>query len=106
MQHEVANYEAYATNHAIGAKVHGRVRAVANFGVFVELAPDIQGLLEIPDFAPSVPKTLQDYLQVGTPIEAVIKYFDVPTMNIRLTQRKPRVLHNHSLHWTGATMVL
>src|SRR4051812_8041669 len=88
MRHEVASYEAYATDHAVGAVVRGRVRAVAPFGVFVELAPNVHGLLEIPDFAGGAPKRFpQDYPQVGSSIEAAIKYFDVSTMNIRLTQR-------------------
>ena len=89
MQHEVANYEAYATDHAVGALVRGPVRAVAPFGVFVELAPNVQGLLEIPYFA-SIPDATQfpsGYPPVGALVEATIKYFDVPTMNIRLTQR-------------------
>jgi small subunit ribosomal protein S1 len=89
MQHEVASYEDYAADHAVGAMVRGRVRAVAPFGVFVELAPNVQGLLEIPYFA-STPDATQfptSYPQVGALIEATIKYFDVPTMNIRLTQR-------------------
>src|SRR4051812_28141405 len=55
MQHEGANYEAYATDHAVGALVRGRVRAVAPFGVLVELAPNVQGLLEILDFAAGAP---------------------------------------------------
>jgi small subunit ribosomal protein S1 len=85
MQHD---YEAYAVGHPVGAPVRGRVRAVAAFGVFVELAPNVQGLLEIPDFAAGVPVRFpDDYPQVGTSVEAIIKFFDVPTMNIRLTQR-------------------
>jgi small subunit ribosomal protein S1 len=88
MQREVADYEAYATDHSVGALVRGRVRAVAPFGVFVELAPNVQGLLEVLDFAVGAPKRFpEDYPQIGTSIEAAIKYFDVPTMNIRLTQR-------------------
>jgi small subunit ribosomal protein S1 len=91
MQHKVADYEAYATDHAVGALVRGRVRAVAPFGVFVELAPNVEGLLEIPHFA-SVPDATRfptGYPQVGTLVEATIMYFNVPTMNIRLTQRGP-----------------
>jgi ribosomal protein S1 len=92
MQYDVANYEAFATDHAVGSPVRGRVRAVAQFGVFVELAPNVQGLMEIWDFPAGPPKRFpQDFPQVGTLIQVRIKYFDIPTMNIRLTQRSPRM---------------
>ena len=88
MQHELANYEAFATDHPIGARVRGRVRGVAQFGVFVELAPGVDGLLEILYFATGAPKKYpEDYPQVGTLIEATIMYFDVSRMNVRLAQR-------------------
>ena len=91
MQHEVANYEAFATDHAVGSPVRGRVRAVRHFGVLVELAPNVQGLMEIWDFSQGPPtKFPQDFPQVGTEIQATIKYFDIPGMNIRLTQRSAR----------------
>jgi ribosomal protein S1 len=87
MQHEVAKYEAYAVDHPVCAPVRGRVRAVAAFGVFVELAPNVQGLLK-PLTSLRVPVRFpDDYPQIGTSMEAIIKFFDVPMMNIRLTQR-------------------
>ncbi len=88
MQHDVTNYEAYAVDHAVGTCVQGRVRAVAPFGVFVELAPHVQALLEVPYFSgPKAERFPEDYPAVGTLVSATILWFDVPGMNIRLTQR-------------------
>jgi small subunit ribosomal protein S1 len=87
MQHEPANYEAYAVDHRVGTSVQGRVRAVAAFGVFIELAPNVQGLLEVPYFSARPERFPEDYPAVGTVVQATILWFDVHGMNIRLTQQ-------------------
>lgn len=72
----------------MGSVVRGKVRAVLQFGVFVELAPNVQGLLDVLDFAADSRKRYpDDYPPVGTAIEASIKWLDPAAMNIRLTQR-------------------
>jgi len=90
MRYDAANpYERYAAEHPVGTVVRGKVVVVRPFGVFVQLAPDVDALLEVCDFAgfdgKRYPEDYADYPQSGAEIEATIILLDGE--NIRLSQR-------------------
>lgn len=57
------------THYPVGSTVEGRVTKVANFGVFVELGQDVEGLVHISE-ADVPPNTkLEDRFKVGSPLQ-------------------------------------
>lgn len=74
--------KAYAKEHKIGDTVSGRVRDVKEFGVFVELARGVDGLIRIEDL---YPKKASEIV-VGEEIEASLTMLDEG--KIRLSVKK------------------
>ncbi len=71
----------------IGTKVNGKVRSVTDFGVFINVKDDIDGLIHISDFSWTKkvkdPKEVKDIYKKGDDIEAVV--IDIDPENERLS---------------------
>ena len=92
MQHEAhESFDRFVAEHPEGSKLRGRVTNVRPFGVFCELAPGIEGLLEVVDFeGRPQPMTFPDhYPRVGDALHVTIEYINHDARRIRLTQRRP-----------------
>lgn len=81
-------YAKAETTYPIGAEVEGTIRSVADYGVFVELEPGLEGLLHINEMVwhsiKSVPK---EYREVGRRIRVKIIALDVASRRVNLSTR-------------------
>jgi small subunit ribosomal protein S1 len=76
-----------ATKYQVGQTVSGRVSRVAQFGVFVELAPGIDGLIPLSETGLAQDADLKRTFTPGTQIDVVILEIDATARRIRLSSR-------------------
>ena len=75
------------TTYQVGQVVSGRVSRVAQFGVFVELAPGIDGLIPLSETGLSQDADLKRTFTPGTQMDVVILEIDATARRIRLSSR-------------------
>ena len=76
----------------IGDKVKGKVRAIEDYGAFVEVLPGVEGLIHVSEISWSQHlRSAGDFLKVGEDIEAVIVMLDKDTrkMSLSIKQMTP-----------------
>ncbi|OHB51161.1 MAG: 30S ribosomal protein S1 [Planctomycetes bacterium GWF2_41_51] len=71
-----------------GQIVHGVVTKITNFGVFVELEPDLEGLLHISEIADHKIDNPQDVVKPGQEVEVKILRVDSDSRKIGLSMRR------------------
>lgn len=71
-----------------GQVVRGKITKITNFGVFVELEPDLEGLLHISEIADHKIDKPQDVVKVGEEIEVKILRVDTDARKIGLSLRR------------------
>jgi len=76
-----------ATTYHVGQMVSGRVSRIAQFGVFVELAPGIAGLIPLSETGLTQDVDIKRTFTAGTPIEVVVLEIDAAARRIRLSSR-------------------
>lgn len=70
-------WEAIDTDLKVGDKVKGKVVVLADYGAFIEIAPGVEGLIHVSEMSWSQHlRSAQEFLKVGTEVEAVILTFD------------------------------
>lgn len=73
-------WEDLAREFPVGSKVIGKVRSVTDFGVFVNVKDDIDGLVHVSDFSWTKkvkdPKDVKDLYKKGDEIEAIVLEID------------------------------
>lgn len=69
-------WEQLATDYPVGSRVKGVVRSVTDFGIFVNVKDDIDGLVHVSDFSWTRrirdPKEIQELYKRGDEVEAVV----------------------------------
>jgi len=70
-----------------GALAKGKVTKITNFGVFVELEPELEGLLHISELADHKVENPEDEVDVGEEIEVRILRVDTDERKIGLSRR-------------------
>lgn len=70
-----------------GTIVTGKVTKITNFGVFVELEPELEGLLHISELADHKVESPEDVVQVGQEIEVRILRVDTADRKIGLSRK-------------------
>ena len=81
------NLEEYKKRNPIGTKVKAKVLSVQPYGVFIELAKGIDGLVKVPEILFEGESSFpQDYPQVGETIDSWIIWYDEEG-RISLTQK-------------------
>ena len=69
-----------AAEYPIGAKITGKVRSVTDFGIFINVKEDIDGLVHVSDFSWTKkikdPKEIRDLYKKGDDVEAVVLEID------------------------------
>jgi small subunit ribosomal protein S1 len=68
--------------------VQGQVTKITNFGVFVELEDDLEGLLHISELADQKIENPQDVVQPGQEVEVKILRVDVEDRKIGLSLKR------------------
>ena len=73
-------WEQLQTEFPVGARITGKVRSVTDFGVFVNVIDDIDGLVHVSDFSWTKrikdPKEIRDMFKKGDEVEAVVLEID------------------------------
>jgi small subunit ribosomal protein S1 len=73
-------------NIKVGDKVKGKVRALEDFGAFVEIAPGIEGLVHVSEISWSQHlRSAGDFLKIGDEVEAIIVMLDREARKLSLS---------------------
>ena len=83
----------FATTHNNNSIVHGTIRDIKDFGVFVSLEDGVDALIRDEDLAPLV----KDELEPGQEIEAAIAVIDTKRDRIRLSVKKLDYIKNQAM---------
>ncbi|HEX8912668.1 MAG TPA: 30S ribosomal protein S1 [Humisphaera sp.] len=75
-------------NYRPGMVVHGQVTKIANFGVFVELEPGLEGLLHISEISDQKIEKPEDAVKVGQEVEVKILRVDSDERKIGLSLKR------------------
>lgn len=71
-----------------GMVVRGKVTKITNFGVFVELEPDLEGLLHVSELADHKVENPQDEVQLGQEVDVKILRVDTIERKIGLSKKR------------------
>src|SRR5690606_31094730 len=71
-----------------GMIVQGKVTKITNFGVFVELEDDLEGLLHISELSDHKVENPQDIVQMGQDLEVKILRVDLDERKIGLSLKR------------------
>ena len=86
-------WEGISERYPAGARVKGTVVSVTDFGAFVELEQDIEGLVHISELSWGYPENPKDVVHEGDEVEVVVLSCDEEThrisLSLRRTQRDP-----------------
>jgi small subunit ribosomal protein S1 len=80
--------EAIPSAYRPGMVVHGKVTKITNFGVFVELEEDLEGLLHISELSEHKVENPADVVQVSQDVEVKILRVDVEERKIGLSLKR------------------
>ncbi len=69
-------WEEFISSHKVGDVVKGRVIGITNFGAFVEVADQVEGLVHISHISKNRPNKVEDVIKVGDEVNAVIISID------------------------------
>lgn len=70
-----------------GAQVVGKVTKITNFGVFVELEPELEGLLHVSELADQKIENPETFVKVGQDLDVRILHIDANERKIGLSRR-------------------
>ncbi|MBK9120121.1 MAG: 30S ribosomal protein S1 [Phycisphaerales bacterium] len=71
-----------------GMVVRGKVTKITNFGVFVELEPELEGLLHVSELADHKVENPQDEVQIGDEVDVKILRVDTLERKIGLSKKR------------------
>ena len=71
-----------------GLVIRGKATKITNFGVFVELEPDLEGLLHVSELADHKVENPQDIVKIGDEIDVKILRVDTIERKIGLSKRR------------------
>lgn len=89
-------WQAFADTHTVGDKFSGAIVRKAEFGLFVELEPGIDGLLHVSQLLPDTDKNDTRY-DVGMKVEGWLRGIDLENRRVSLTLREdenPKIWDN------------
>jgi len=80
-------FERFVEAHPTGSEVHGKVTRVTSFGAFVEVAPEVEGLVHISQLDAQRVEKPEEAVQVGQIIEAKVMKIERKTQKISLSRK-------------------
>ncbi|RLE25697.1 MAG: hypothetical protein DRJ65_07125, partial [Acidobacteria bacterium] len=80
-------WEEYANSHGVGNQVPGKVTNITDFGVFIELAPGVEGLCHISELDRSDGQSLEDVFTAGQAVRCRILRIDWNETRIGLSMQ-------------------
>jgi len=81
-------WEGIAERYPVGTRVKGRVVSITDFGAFVELEPDIEGLVHVSELTWGYPENPREVVHEGDEIEVVVLNCDGEAHRISLSLRR------------------
>ncbi|TAK06726.1 MAG: 30S ribosomal protein S1, partial [Candidatus Manganitrophaceae bacterium] len=74
----------------VGSLVRGKVTKITDFGVFVELEENVEGLIHVSEAGVDAPARVEDVFHIGNEVEAKIIRIDTAERKIALSIREQR----------------
>lgn len=71
--------------HPVGSICRGKVMSIVPFGAFVQIAPDIEGLVHVSEAAHNFVKNINEVVKVGDEIDVMVLAADEATRKITLS---------------------
>ncbi len=81
-------YKAFYNSHKVGDVVDCEVSGIENFGLFVRLSDEIEGLVHISQLSPERVKDPASIFKIGDKVKALIKSIDFENRKISLSIRE------------------
>ena len=81
-------WEGIAARYPVGSRVKGTVVSVTDFGAFVELEQDVEGLIHISELSWGHPESPKDIVHEGDEVEVVVLGCDEEARRISLSLRR------------------
>lgn len=81
-------FKAFVAKHKNGAMVTGVVKSVVDFGVFVELAPLVEGMIHISEWDRDKTESLAAVVKPGETISAKILKIEHATQQLKLSRKR------------------
>ncbi|MER8072108.1 S1 RNA-binding domain-containing protein [Streptomyces sp. NPDC094034] len=81
-------FQVFADTIAVGQRLSGRVTKLIPFGVFVQVADGIEGLVHLRELARSPVQTPADAVQVGDEVTVVVTELDRERRRLGLSRRQ------------------
>ncbi|MEU9321601.1 S1 RNA-binding domain-containing protein [Streptomyces sp. NPDC048295] len=81
-------FAAFVEGTAVGQKLQGRVTRLVPFGVFVQVADSIEGLVHLRELTWTPVETPEDVLQVGEEVTVVVTEIDRQRRRLLLSRRQ------------------
>jgi small subunit ribosomal protein S1 len=78
-------WEELSDKYPAGSAITGKITNVTDFGIFVDLGNNIEGLVHISEIGPKKAKTLGENYKVGDAVTTIIKSIDSKNRKIRLS---------------------
>jgi len=75
----------FSTLHPKGSVVEGKVTRIVDFGVFVEVAPNIEGLVHVSEVAPQRVEKIEDVVATSETVLVKILDISVPERKLKLS---------------------
>ena len=94
--------EAIPTAYRPGMIVKGTVTKITNFGVFVELEDDLEGLLHISELSDQKVENPQDVVKVGDEVDVKILRVDIDDRKIGLSLKRAQWGANDTTDYSGS----
>jgi len=80
-------FERFVETHRVGTVVQGQVISITPYGVFVQLAPEVEGLIHISQLDDQRVEKVEDVAKVGQKVEAKVIKIDKQNEKISLSRK-------------------
>lgn len=80
-------FEAYVNEHKVGETIKGKVVSKLPYGILVELAPNVKGLLHQSEYSWNPNDNYQAYVKLEDEVEVVISNIDLTKQRISLSRK-------------------
>jgi len=81
-------WDGISDRYPVGAQVEGKVVSVTDFGAFVELEQDVEGLVHVSELSWGHPENPKDVVSEGDPVKVVVLGCDEDAHRISLSLRR------------------
>lgn len=81
-------WEGLADRYPVGRRVQGKVVSITDFGAFLELEPDVEGLVHISELSWGFPKDPRNVVSEGDELEVVVLGCDEKSHRISLSLKR------------------